>query len=873
MKRNCFILLTALAAAACAQIAEQQEVRPQEPLAAEALPEAHAVRPGVAIVQFDDNLLSLVEADLASGAVQTKSTVLNDMFAQLGITSAEPVFPEEECPEEFRQRERDFGLRHFYRVHFDPEQQTVTKASVSLGSIPGIVSAEPEYRVHTMDFNDPMLSQQWHYYNTTKKGADINVKPVWEQYTTGNPAVIVSVVDEGVDLSHEDLAANCLPGGPNGSRNFTNGSYSVEPMSHGTHVAGTIAAVSNNGKGVAGIAGGNAARGQEGVKIMSCQFMGTSRDGSASDAIRWGANHGAVISQNSWGYVADINFDGRISNEEMERIKNIGIGSADRAAVDYFRRYAGCDANGNQKPDSPMKGGLVIFAAGNDNIQYGPPASYEHILAVGATDKNGRRSSFSNYGDWVDICAPGSDIMSTYPSDQYGFMSGTSMACPHVSGVAALVVSQCGGPGFTADMLWTKLVMGGNPNIIIRESGKNIGPLVDAYAAILFGDSGEPGIISSVDAPEVRSNSISLSWVVPADSEGKATYSGTIFASTDKSAIEHLDPAQPGKNVLTATVLTSTMGVGEKATGTISGLAFDTDYYVTVAGASYSRSYSEPAAFQSAHTGVNHAPTIAPVSTVTRKNYEVFTIPLEIEDIDGHELTVEYKAGSTADLLRVSPLSGLYEIYVDGPAISHGSYTGTVTATDAYGLSASQTVTFVLLENHVPTVRSTIDNQILNEPGKTFSFKTGDLFADEDGEPLSYDIDVSDKAVLHAILKEDELMVTALRYGVGTVTVTATDARKASARQSFSILIREGDREVSLYPNPVVDMLSISTGLTEEEVDIRIYGAAGNLAYSGRQTISAFKPAQVDLSKCAPGRYSVVFTYEGKPFKETIIKQ
>ena len=874
MKRIFYLLLTVLAGTACAKINEQQP----EPAAAqareEALLDAHAVYPGVAIVQFDDDLLQLVEADLAAGSIQTKSAAVNDLFEELGILSAEAVFPEDECPEEYRQRERDFGLRNFYRVHFNPRALTTTKASVSLGSLPGIVSAEPEYRAQLADvFNDPMLGQQWALDNATKKGADINVKPVWAEFTTGNPSVIVSVVDQGVDLNHEDLEANCLPGGPSGSRNFTNGSYNVDPMSHGTHVAGTIAAVNNNNKGVVGIAGGNAGRGQEGVKIMSCEFMGEKRDGSAPDAIRWGANHGAVISQNSWGYVADINNDGKISNEELERIKKMSIGSADRAAVDYFRRYAGCDSNGNQKADSPMKGGIVIFAAGNDNLPYGPPASYEGILAVGAMDKNGRKASFSNYGDWVDICAPGVDILSTYPNNQYGRSNGTSMACPHVSGVAALVVSQCGGMGFTADMLWAKLVMSANPDIIIKESGRNIGPLVDAYAAIQFGDSGEPGVIVSVDAPVVNSNNISLSWVIPEDSEGKATYAGTIFASKDRSDIENLDPAHPGKNVLSAMVLTSTMQVGEKATGTIGNLDFDTDYYVTVAGASYSRSFSAPASAQYVHTGINHAPVIAPVSTVTRKNYEIFTIPLDIQDPDGHELTVEYKATSGTASLRVSPQSGLYEIYVDGPTMEHGTYNGTVTATDSYGLSASQSVTFVLLENHAPTIKNQLENQSLQEPGKTFSFKTADLFTDEDGEPLSYDIDVSDKSVLHAILKDDELVVTALRYGVSTVTVTATDARKASAQQSFSILIREGGQEVSLYPNPVVDVLSISTGLTEEDMEIGIYGASGNRVYKGSQPTSAFKPAQIDMSACAPGRYSVVFTYGGKEYKRTIVKK
>lgn len=876
MKKTALLTVAVLAAlASCSRLQENQPApEGQATPEATSIPEDAGTVPGVAVVQFDDDMLALIEEDLAAGNVRTKSSSLNVVLEQLGISAISPVFPEEECPEEFRARERAFGLHRFYYVEYD-RNLPVTRAAASLNALDGILSAEPQYEVRLNDtFNDPMLRNQWHYNNTTVAGADINVVPVWNEYTTGNPSVIVSVVDQGVDLQHEDLAANCLPGGPEGSRNFANGNYDVEPMPHGTHVAGTIAAVNNNGKGLCGIAGGNAAKGHQGVKIMSCQFFGTKRNGSAADGIRWSANHGAVISQNSWGYVVDLNEDGRISADELERAKGLKIGGAEKAAVDYFIKFAGCDANGKQLASSPMQGGIVIFSAGNDNIEYGAPANYEKILSVGATDRNGRRSSFSNFGDWVDICAPGSDIYSTLPDNQYGRMSGTSMACPHVSGVAALVISQCGGQGFTADMLWTKLVMSARTDIIKTEAGKPIGPLVDAYAAIQFGDSGDPGQVTDYTV-SAQSNSIHFSFAVPEDSEGKANYAAMLFASKNRNSIQNLDPGYPGADVITASVLTSTLEVGATATGTISGLEFEQNYYVTLVPYSYSRVYANKAPVKSVRTDVNHAPTIAlsESGSVTRKNYEVFSIPLDVVDPDGHELTVTYKSGSKADVLRVSPFTGQYEIYVTGPDENDGTFTGTVTASDPYGLSASLNVSFTLLPNHKPEVVSVPENVLQEAPGGSFTYQPDKLFRDEDGEPLSFAISVTDPNVIHAVSNGTDIIVTALRYGVGTVRIVATDAKKESAELEFSFLIRPSSQEVSLYPTPVIDKVYVSTGVQEEECEISVVGAAGGLVYQGTHTVSAFKPAEINLVSCAPGRYSVVFTYGGKKYKQTIVKK
>lgn len=853
-----FLSLVLLANIACQREPQQEPVLEEET----ALSEEAGYEPGIILVRFADE-------------VATKSVDVRETLREMGVTAMYPVFPEEECPEEFRERERAAGLRDFYFVEYDPAKAPVTKASMDLSSLPGIISAEPQPQVFLNDaiFNDPGLNTQWGFINGNTQGADVNCLPVWREYTTGNPDVIVSVVDEGVDLEHEDLAWNCIPGGSNGSRNFADGSYNVEPMSHGTHVAGTIAAVNNNGKGVSGIAGGNFAANKPGVKIMSCQFFGTKRNGSSADAIRWGANHGAVISQNSWGYVVDINEDGHISADELERAKSLRIDAATKAAVDYFIKYAGCDASGNQKADSPMKGGIVIFAAGNDNIPYGAPGNYERILAVGAMDRTAHRSSFSNYGDWVDICAPGSSIYSTQPGNKYGNASGTSMACPHVSGVAALVVSYCGGPGFTADMLWTKLVNGAKQGFI-SASGTPIGPLVDAYGAILYGDTGSPMAITEYSAG-TQSNNVNLTWNVTPTSKGSASYAAMLFASKEKSALETMDPAHPGSNVVRANKLTSTYNVGDEVTGTISGLEFETKYYVTLAAYSYDNGYSALAPIKEVTTGVNNPPyvTIGLDPIPPHKNYEVWSIPLSIGDPDGHEVTVTYKAGSAADSLQPDIVNGGFMIQVNGPQAPGGTYTGTITVKDQYGLSATVSVTYTLLPNNPPVVVNPISNQQFDAPGKEKTFPIEGIFKDDDGEPLSLDVQISDKTKFHAVNDGENLIVTALAYGAAKITVTATDARGESASMSFGVISREASVEVSLYPMPVEDNLYISTGIEEKETVISVYGATGSLVYSGKQNSSAFAPAVVDMAKCAPGKYSVVFTYGDKKYNKTVIKK
>lgn len=334
--------------------------------------------------------------------------------------------------------------------------------------------------------NDPMLPYQWNYDNPGESsfpgavvkplsGADINLLDAW-QLCTGSEDIIVAVIDEPVQTTHPDLRANIWSNPKNSQEhgyNFWDNTSELdwrtvggdaqnpEYADHGTHVAGVIAAVNNNGQGICGIAGGRSNSG--GVRIMSCQIMGNSAGAGKGNpivkAFEYAWTNGAIIAQNSWGYnLTSVNGD-KITPEQFEREWESNYGII-RDAIDTFIRGAG-----SRNPNSPLQGGLVIFAAGNEGDIYGDvrryPGAYDAVIAVGAMDWSFRPAYYSNYGSWVDITAPGGDaytsgtkdnygmILSTIlcddainfqggPRSGYGFMQGTSMACPHVSGIAAL---------------------------------------------------------------------------------------------------------------------------------------------------------------------------------------------------------------------------------------------------------------------------------------------------------------------------------------------------------------------------------------------------------------------------------------------------
>lgn len=292
-----------------------------------------------------------------------------------------------------------------------------------------ILYAEPNYIVHaTKTPNDPQFGQLWGLNNTGQGGgtadADVDAPEGWDR-TTGSKSVVVAVIDTGVDYNHPDLAANMwtnpgeIPG--NGIDDDNNGYVDdvhgydffnkdgdpMDDVDHGTHCSGTIGGVGDNGVGVAGV--------NWNVKIMALKFIGPAggTDAGAIEAIEYALKMGVRVSNNSWGG-----------------------GGYSQALYDAIKK-------------ARDQGHLFIAAAGNDGTDNDTipsyPATYdlENIISVAASDRNDALAGFSCYGKTtVDLSAPGVAIFSTMPNSQYGLMDGTSMATPHVTGVAAWILGQ-----------------------------------------------------------------------------------------------------------------------------------------------------------------------------------------------------------------------------------------------------------------------------------------------------------------------------------------------------------------------------------------------------------------------------------------------
>lgn len=875
MKTQYLTFFTALAilATGCAKdgiFEDAAEEAPQEAV----LSEDASFQPGVMVVEFDDDMLALIEGDLSRGKVVTKSMPLNSALDELGIVSMERLIPD---GGEWERSQREYGLHRFYIVRFD-ESQPLTKASMTLEGIPGVVGAEKRHNLVRQAFDDPYLSNQWHYYNDGsnggKAGADINVFPVWEQITTGNSKVIVAVIDGGIDTKHPDLAASVIPGGKNGSKNFIDNSYVITAEAHGTHVAGTVGAINNNGIGVCGVAGGDSKNNVPGVRLMSCQIFadGVKGSGDSESALVWAAQHGAIIAQNSWGYSPDTNGDGTVSLQEAMAWRNMKIPSSLKNSIDYFIDYAGCDADGNQLPDSMMKGGVVIFAAGNSGLDYDPIGAYDPVIAVGAIDSKGYRASYSNYGDWVDICAPGSDIYSTIPNSSYGSNTGTSMACPHVSGVAALIASFYGGPGFTADALREKLL--GGANTTIMGSNSKIGPLVDAMGAMSFGGSNIPAKVTAYSAVPVA-NSIDFTWKVTGSKKNVKASGYILMASKDKAALESVDPKSPVSGIATLFVpVPDGAGIGSEISARLSGLDFECDYYVAIAGCDYFSNYSAVSEIKEVHTLGNNPPVLeGDASKVTLHAYENLSVPVRFSDPDGHAVTLALDGGSDAVSKGESIEEGVYNIVISGRKAPAGTYSLTLSATDAYGSKTVFAKEYTILENIAPVLSRELDNILSTGIGSLYTLNSGDYFSDGDGEPLTFTVDNSDANVAHLNSADGKFFITTLSYGVTTITVKATDAMGASVSSSFKVLVRDPEVKYLAYPNPVVDVLNIATGEDIEESHVRIVSANGVTVFDESVNASAFEPALVNMASCAPGRYTLILTMGSDEYRKTIVKK
>jgi subtilisin family serine protease len=400
---------------------------------------------------------------------------------------------------------REFPLVPNLQLVELPEEWTVEKAAAAYQQNPAVLYAEPNYIYHTLQNpvtpNDPRFPELWGLHNTGQLGgtpdADIDAPEAWG-ITTGSPSVVVGVIDTGIDYNHPDLAANmfrntadCNSNGVDDDGNgFIDDCYGINPAygtsdpmddhSHGTHVAGTIGAAGNNGVGVVGV--------NWNVRLMACKFLDADGFGSTSGAVAclqyfatmYDRGVNLVATNNSWG--------------------GGGFSFALRDAIDQHRQ----------------RGILFVAAAGNstrdNDLSVSYPANYylPNVISVAATTRNDGLASFSNFGRrTVHLGAPGAEILSTVPGGGYATFSGTSMASPHVTGVAALLKAQ--DPGRDWKTIKNLLLTGGDPvpagtniNFLTRRRLNARGSMTCANQVILaplLPLAGAPGTTAVVGIP------------------------------------------------------------------------------------------------------------------------------------------------------------------------------------------------------------------------------------------------------------------------------------------------------------------------------------------------------------------------------------
>lgn len=819
--------------------------------------------PGVLAVQLSDEPESL----------EAVASLLSQM---IDVKSVRPIFPDDP---RYIERHRAAGLNRWFAVQYDGGE-SLTRASSDLSLLPGVELVEGMPVLHSTAFNDPMLNRQWHYINTAQQskyvaGCDINLHEAWE-YGTGSPEVIVAVLDGGVRYTHEELKDNMWVNeaelnGVTGKDDDGNGyvddiygynfcyveSYSkmhgtIEFDDHGTHTSGTIAAKNNNGKGGCGIAGGNGNHG--GVRIMSCQIIQQidKDNGYPSDAgaaFVYAADNGAIISNNSW------------SGGNSTYIRN---------AIKYFNDYAGCDKNGNQLPNSLMKGGVAFFAAGNENTTSAYPAMYDEAYAVASIGPDFKRAYYSNYGTWVDITAPGGDQVAhgyynggVYSpvagnDSSYDYYQGTSMACPHVTGVAALAVSFFGGQGFTRADLISKLEDAANP--VIYDYNPNyrgqlgIG-LVDAGAMF---DYKRPSPVEDLKA-EVSKNTVTLSWTVPSADEGHTISSFEITKDNETLAYD-----------------TPSVKTGEVLRYTFEGLEFETSYTFTIRSVNNEGVKSKLSSSVIVVTEANKAPVITPVDglVVILGRNETKTLKFSVNDAEGDDWDFELR-GRTAGLDSRKIDNNAVEISFDGAGIFSGTGVGTygltLSVADVSGNGTSVDLKYTVLNHYAPKLKQPVEDIIISGIGNRVYLTLSDYFESDAAVTVFVE---TENEIASWIEENGVVRFTSRKAGETDVTLKIVDRYNESAESSFKLVVTANGAKAEIYPTSTASVFYVRPAATQD-IKVRIVSQSGqtllNRIYPDAGPSS---PAAVTIpASCPAGVYTAVAVMaDGSQVKQTIVK-
>lgn len=895
-------------------------------------------------VRLNKHIVAELNGKQREVTVPTGSSQLDKYMREMGAARLTRIFPYAGKDETLQQRE---GLNLWYTMLLTKTPASITR-TVSEASRSNVTTfVEPVYiskleksnfysfdvaltqaNVGNSPFNDPLYSRQWDLRNqgnignyvdkegnrivSSIAGADINIEPAWA-VTTGRKEVIVAVVDGGIDTNHPDLQGSFwinkdeIPGNGidddnNGyiddyyGYNFVDDKGIITPTRHGTHVAGTIAARNNNGRGVCGIAGGDG-RPESGARIMCCQIfknnpnydpndpesteeIGTGSRNLDAAAIVYGANNGAVISQNSWGYSLGHKATPQVVKE----------------AIAYFNKYAG----GNKTEIPLIKGGIVIFAAGNDATQrLSYPAADENVISVAAFNPDFQASWYTNYGETVDIAAPGGSqtvkgkypreggvptslILSTIPptadgKNAYAYLQGTSMACPHVSGIAALIVSKYGSASFTADKLRQRLFTGikqMNYNDYVNKShfdGLGLG-YVDAMAALSDYDMNiEPVVPQFLPEKSKRGyNTVTVAWKSSNKGSDGSLQHYVLYISNQPITPSNYTNAN--RHIINANYAEAE-DVFER---TNNRAATGTTYYFAVQAIARNGKASPIAILpDGVATLPNEAPKIKadiPGNRIKLAGRDHTDVTFTITDKENHSCTYRTEGAGSIDIKHEG---NKLTMHIDASKFMPGIYPVTLTVEDEYGASTSFTLIVEIFADKVPELKDNI-NPVNIKLGEHRTIRLTDWFDDEQSDKLVFKVKHND--AIDVNIAQGTMTITGKQFGESTIELLVTDVHGQTGSFTIPVFVYLKAGIYAVYPTIATTTLYIKVGQeVTDNAEIIIRNMVGKEVLRKPFNVGTLERRKrtllLDISNLARGSYIVSLLNHDKTYQDKFVKK